>query len=349
MLRGILAPKPDLKPLDQQVVVVIGASSGIGRETALQLAARGAKVVAAARSEPGLHSLVEEITATGGTATGGTATCMVCDVSDPEQVRAVAEHAVATYGHLDTWVHAAAVGVYAPLETVPLDDFRRVVDINIMGYVHGIQAALPHLRREGRGAFIAVSSIEASVAMPLQSAYVASKHAVEGLVDTLRRELRYEGVPISVTSVRPAVISTPFYNNALSLLGFRPTAPGPVYHPSVVANCVVYAAGHPVRDMLAGGSGRLMTALQRVAPGLMDLGIGTVGIPLQRTNEPAGDNALYSPRTYDNRIEGDVGLHAFRASPYTWLQTHPNAKAIIAAATAILTGRAILNRAENRR
>ncbi len=339
MLRGILTPKPDLKPLDQQVVVVIGASSGIGRETALQLADRGAKLVVAARSEPGLHSLVEEITAK-----GGTATYVVCDASDADQVHAVAEHAVATYGHLDTWVHAAAVGVYATLETVPLDDFRRVLDVNIMGYVHGIQAALPHLRREGRGAFIAVSSIEASVAMPLQSAYVASKHAVEGLVETLRRELRYEEVPISVTSVRPAVISTPFYDNALSRVGFRPTAPGPVYHPSVVAQCVVYAAEHPVRDMLAGGSGRLMTAVQRIAPGLMDVGIGTVGIPLQRTDEPPGDDALYTPREHDNRIEGGIGNHAFRASPYTWLQTHPKAKAALAASGAVLTGRFLVRR-----
>ncbi len=339
MLRGILTRKPHLKPLDQQVVVVIGASSGIGRETALQLADRGAKLVVAARSEPGLHSLVEEITAK-----GGTATYVVCDASDADQVNAVAEHAVATYGHLDTWVHAAAVGVYATLETVPLDDFRRVLDVNIMGYVHGIQAALPYLRREGRGAFIAVSSIEASVAMPLQSAYVASKHAVEGLVETLRRELRYEEVPISVTSVRPAVISTPFYNNALSRVGFRPTAPGPVYHPSVVAQCVVYAAEHPVRDMLAGGSGRLMTAVQRIAPGLMDVGIGTVGIPLQRTDEPPGDDALYTPREHDNRIEGGIGNHAFRASPYTWLQTHPKAKAALAASAALLTGRFLVRR-----
>ncbi len=344
MLRGILTPKPDLKPLDQQVVVVIGASSGIGRETALQLAARGAKLVTAARSEPGLHSLVEEITAK-----GGTATYVVCDVSDADQVNAVAEHAVATYGHLDTWVHAAAVGVYAPLETVPLDDFRRVLDVNIMGYLHGIRAALPRLRREGRGAIIIVSSIESSVAMPLQSAYVASKHAIEGLAETLRRELLYEGVPISVTSVKPAVISTPFYSNALSRVGFRPTAPGPVYHPSLVAQCVVYAAEHPVRDMLAGGSGRLMTAVQRVAPGLMDIGIGTVGIPLQRTDEPPGDDALYTPREHDNRIEGGIGNHAFRASPYTWFQTHPGAKAALTAAAAIVTGRVISNRVENRR
>jgi NAD(P)-dependent dehydrogenase (short-subunit alcohol dehydrogenase family) len=331
--------KPRLKPLDEQVVVIIGASSGIGRESALQCAARGAKVVVAARSEPGLHSLVKEIEAA-----GGKATYALCDASSIDQVAAVADHAVATYGRLDTWVHAASVGVYATLEKVPLDDFRRVMDVNVMGYVHGIQTALPHLRREGQGAIIVVSSIESTVAMPLQSAYVASKHALEGLVETLRRELRYEGVPISVTSIKPAVISTPFYHNALSNVGFRPKAPGPVYHPSVVAGLVCYAAEHPVRDMIAGGSGRLMTLMQQVAPGLMDVGIGRVGIPLQRTGEPATDDALYAPRHHDNRVEAGIGSHAFRFSPYTWLQSHPPAKTALGLATAALASLAILRR-----
>ena len=331
--------KPRLKPLDQQVVVIIGASSGIGRESAIQCAARGAKVVVAARSEPGLQSLVEEIEAA-----GGVATYALCDASSAGQVAAVANHAIATYGRIDTWVHSAAVGVYATLETVPLDDFRRVLDVNVMGYVHGIQTALPHLRREGRGAIIVVSSIESTVAMPLQSAYVASKHALEGLVETLRRELRDEGVPISVSSIKPAVISTPFYNNALSKVGFRPKAPGPVYHPSVVAGLVCYAAEHPVRDMIAGGSGRVMTLMQQVAPGLMDVGIGRVGIPLQRTDEPPGGHALYEPRDHDNRIEGDIGNHAFRFSPYTWLQTHPPAKTALGVTAAGLATLAVRKR-----
>lgn len=330
------ARKPRLKSLSEQVVVIIGASSGIGRESALQCAARGAKVVAAARSEPGLVSLVREIEAA-----GGTATYALCDASSIDQVTAVADHAVATYGRIDTWVHAAAVGVYARLEHVPLEDFRRVMDVNVMGYLHGIKVAIPHLRREGQGAIIVVSSIESTVAMPLQSAYVASKHAVEGLVETLRRELRYEGTPISVTSIKPAVISTPFYFNALSKVGFRPKAPGPVYHPAVVAGLVCYAAEHPVRDMIAGGSGRLMTLMQQVAPGLMDVGIGFVGIPLQRTGEPADDHALYEPRDQDNRVEAGIGNHAFRFSPYTWLQTHPGAKTALGVTAAGLAGIAI--------
>jgi NAD(P)-dependent dehydrogenase (short-subunit alcohol dehydrogenase family) len=339
LIASILSPKPDLKPLRDQVVVIIGASSGIGRESALQLAARGARVVVAARSELGLRSLVEEIEAN-----GGQAAYAACDVTDADQVRAVADLAVERYGRIDTWVHSAAVGVYETLEKVSPEEFRRVLDINVMGYLYGIQTALPHLRREGRGALILISSIESSLAMPLQGAYVASKHAIEGMMGSLRRELRHEGVPISVTSIKPAVIRTPFYDNALSQVGYRPTAPGPAYHPSVVANCVVYAAEHPVRDMIAGGSGRVLTLMQRVAPGLMDVGVGSLGIPAQRTGKPPADDALDEPRAHDNRIEGDISFHAFRFSPYTWLQTHPKAKAAAGIATAGLIARALRSR-----
>lgn len=339
MIASIFSPKPDLKPLDEQIVVVMGASSGIGRESALQLAARGAKVVVAARSEPGLRSIVGQIEAA-----GGQAAYAICDVTDPAQVRAVADVAIQRFGRIDTWVHAAAVGVYETLEKVSPDEFRRVLDINVMGYLHGIQTALPHLRREGRGALILISSIESTVAMPLQSAYVASKNAIEGMMESLRRELRHERLPISVTSIKPAVISTPFYHNALSHVGYRPTGPAPAYHPSVVADCVVYAAEHPVRDLIAGGSGRVLTLVQQVAPALMDFGIGRLGIPAQRTNEPPGDNALYAPRAHDNRVEGNISFHAFRFSPYTWLQTHPKAKAAAGIATAALIVRNLTSR-----
>jgi NAD(P)-dependent dehydrogenase (short-subunit alcohol dehydrogenase family) len=328
-----------LKPLHEQVVVIIGASSGIGRESALQCAARGAKVVVAARSEPGLASLVAEIQAA-----GGHAAYAVCDVSDFAQVVAVADLAIERFGRIDTWVNNAAVGVYNTLEDVRLDDFRRVMEVNVMGGLHGLKAALPHLRQEGRGALIFVSSIESTVAMPLQGAYVASKHAIQGIAEGLRRELRSERVPVSVTNIKPGVFNTPFYRNALSRVGFTPTAPPPAYHPAVVAACVCHAAEHPVRDMFPGGAGRAMTLLQQVAPALMDAGIGRVGIPLQRTAEPAGKGALYEPREHDNRIEGDMTFHTFRFSPYTWLQTHPKVKILSGSVAAGLVGRAISRR-----
>jgi NAD(P)-dependent dehydrogenase (short-subunit alcohol dehydrogenase family) len=198
---------PQLKPLNEQVVVILGASSGIGRETALRLADRGAKVVVAARGEPGLASLVDEITGR-----GGEATYVTCDVTDTAQVDAVATAAVQAFGSIDTWVNVAAVTVYAGFEETLPEEFRRVMDVNYMGQVNGARAALPHLRREGRGALISISSVESMVSLPLHSAYAASKHAVEGVFDALRRELLAEGVPISVTSVKPATINTPFFS-----------------------------------------------------------------------------------------------------------------------------------------
>jgi NAD(P)-dependent dehydrogenase (short-subunit alcohol dehydrogenase family) len=310
-----------LKPLREQVVVILGASSGIGRESALQCAARGAKVVVASRSEPGLLSLVKEIEAA-----GGQAACAVCDVTDFAQVLSVADLAVERYGRIDTWVNNAAVGVYARFEDISPDDFRRVLDVNVMGYVHGAKAALPHLRREGRGALIFISSIESTIGTPLQSAYATSKHAIQGMTETLRRELQAGRVPISVTSIKPGVISTPFYNQAHNLVGFRPTAPPPAYHPAVVAACVLHAAQHPVRDMYAGGSARAMALLQLYAPGLFDTVLGKVGIPLQRTKKPVEQSSLHEPRVDTNRVTGDVSFHAFRFSPYTWLQTHPKVR-----------------------
>jgi NAD(P)-dependent dehydrogenase (short-subunit alcohol dehydrogenase family) len=313
-----------LKPLREQVVVILGASSGIGRESARRLAARGAKVVVAARSEPGLQSLVAEIKGA-----GGEAAYSVCDISDFGQVAQVAELAIERFGRIDTWVNMAAVGVYATIEDVPLEDFRRVIDVNIMGYVHGTKAALPYLRKEGRGALIFVSSVESTVAMPFQGAYAMSKHAVQGLAETLRRELRIEKVPISVTSIKPGVINTPFYDNALSRIGFKPSAPPPAYAAGIVADCVVFAAEHPVRDMYPGGAGRAAALAQMFTPRVVDAVLGVLGVPLQRTQEPPSDDALYEPREHDNRVEGEVRSWTARTSPYTWLQTHPNAKAVL--------------------
>ncbi|MDP9363716.1 MAG: SDR family oxidoreductase [Chloroflexota bacterium] len=327
-----------LKPINEQVVVIAGASSGIGRETALRFAERGAKVVVAARSEPGLASLVDEIKAR-----GGDGAFAVCDVADVAQVEAAAATAVSAFGRIDTWVNVAAVSVYARFEETTLDEFRRVMDVNFMGQVHGAKAALPHLRREGRGALITISSVEAIVALPLHSAYAASKHAVEGLFDALRIELKAEGVPISVTSIKPGTINTPFFNNARSKLGVKPKGPPPIYEPSVVADCVLHAAEHPVRDLFAGGAGRMMAISQQQTPGLMDATLARFAIPLQRTDDPVpveAPGALFASRD-DNRVEGDFVDQAMRFSPYTWLSTHPKTRAL-AASGGVLAGAALL-------
>ncbi|MGL4334736.1 MAG: SDR family NAD(P)-dependent oxidoreductase, partial [Lactococcus garvieae] len=144
--------------------MVVGASSGIGREAALQFAQRGAQVIVAARSEPGLLSLTEEIERA-----GGKATYITADVSDFQQVKAIANKALETYGRIDTWVQAAATGIVAPFKDITPEEFQRVIDVSLMGQVYGAMVALPHLKREGRGALIHISSMEGRRSIPLQS------------------------------------------------------------------------------------------------------------------------------------------------------------------------------------
>jgi len=318
-----------LKPIQEQVVVVVGASSGIGREIALRFGARGAKVVVAARGEPGLISLVEAINST-----GGTAIHVVCDVTRDDEVAAVADAAVRAYGRIDTWVNAAAVSVYAKFEETSTEEFRRVVDVTFMGQVNGARAALPHLRREGRGALIAISSVESRVGMPLHTSYSAAKHATEGFLDALRRELLHDGVPVSVTSIKPTTINTPFFDNARTKMGVKPQGPPPRYEPSVVADCVLYAAQTPIRELYAGGGARMMELGQTLAPSLMDRVVSRVAVKAQQTDElkPLGapDN-LFAPRTEETRVQGDFSNTSRSSSVYTWLETHRGARTLLAA------------------
>ncbi|NDJ25437.1 SDR family NAD(P)-dependent oxidoreductase [Nostoc sp. B(2019)] len=292
-----------LKPISQQVVAVVGASSGIGRDTAVKFAQRGAKVVVAARSESGLKSLVEEIRGF-----GGDAMYVVADVSDFQQVKAIADKAVAQYGRLDTWVHTAATGILAPFEKITPEEFQRVVDVTLMGQVYGAMAALPYLKQEGRGALIHISSMEGRRSLPLQSPYSTAKHGLEGFLEALRVELQHEKWPISVTSILPSVINTPFYNKVRTKLGVKPTGIPPYYDPSLVADAILYVAEHPTRDFIVGDVGRVLDVLQRVSPSLVDSVLAAIGFAGQRTNEPKSEDApdnVFEPINGYDRVEGD--------------------------------------------
>lgn len=310
----------DLKPIEQQVVVIVGASSGIGRECALRFAQRGASVVVSARSESGLQSLVDEVHQS-----GGKAISVVADVAEFEQVQAIADKAIATYGRLDTWVHASATAVIAPFEHVTPDEFKRVIDVTLMGQVYGAMVALPHLKREGRGALIHLSSMEGRRALPLQSSYSSAKHGVEGFLESLRVELQHEGSAVSVTSIKPAVINTPFYNNALTKLGVKPTGIPPYYAPSLVADAVLYTAEHPIRDFIVGDVGKVLDVLQRLSPSLVDALLVAIGFQGQRTDESKAAEAphnLYEPVSAHDRVEGDFGSLTV-PSLTDWFDRHP--------------------------
>lgn len=292
-----------LKPISEQVVAIIGASSGIGRETALQFARQGAKIVVSARNELGLNSLVAEIQAF-----GGEATAIRGDVADFEQVKAIADYTVEQYGRLDTWVHCAASGILAPFAEITPEEFKRVIDVTLMGQVYGAMAALPYLKQEGRGAMIHISSMEGRRALPLQSPYSTAKHGLEGFLESLRVELQHDKLPISVTSIKPAVINTPFYNHVLTKLGVKPTGLPPYYSPKLVAQAILHTAKHPTRDFIVGDVGRILDLAQRLSPELMDAILVAIGFSGQRTSEPKsaeGQNNLYAPMDGYTQVEGD--------------------------------------------
>jgi NAD(P)-dependent dehydrogenase (short-subunit alcohol dehydrogenase family) len=300
----------------------MGASSGIGRETARRFARRGAKVAISARGEEGLASLVEEIRGE-----AGEAIAVPADTSEFEQVKAVADRAVEQYGRLDTWVHLAAVGLFATFEQTTPEEFARVIDVDLMGQVYGAMAALPRIKREGRGALVHVSSVVGKRSVPLQSAYCASKHGVDGFLESLRVELSRDGWDgIGVTNVMPAAIDTPFFAKARTKLGVKPKGFPPTYQPGVVADAILYCAERAPREMVAGGAGKGMLLTQRLSPRLMDAVMVRGGFGSQMTDEPksaADPDGLFAPMEGQDRAEGEFGERTVHRSYLTMLDTRP--------------------------
>jgi len=268
------------KSIADQVVVVMGASSGIGRTTVKQLAEQGASVVAAARSEQDLASLAEECR----TAPGAVQHVMA-DVTDESSVHAVAAAAVERFGRIDTWVGVAGVGLYGRAWETSAEEYGAVMRTNWLGQVHGALAALPELRRSG-GTLICIGSVESVRAVPLHAAYVSSKMALRGFCDSLRMDLDAEDAGVAVSLVLPAAIDTPFFAHARSHLTGRPKPPPPVYTPESVAAVVLRMAQNPRREVVVGGSGIGFLAGQRLAPRLTDRLMTAGGSMLRDQQQP---------------------------------------------------------------
>ena len=308
------------KPVSEQVVVIAGASTGIGRATALAFAAEGARVVCAARSTMALDTLVEEIRGA-----GGQAVAVPTDVADPAAVRALAELAEQQFARIDTWVNLAAVGIWGRVEDITGAEFERVMRVNFLGHVHGVHAALPPLRRAGGGVIIGVSSAEGVRAVPLQAPYVASKFALQGFYECLRAEMAQEGAPIAVTTILPASVATPFFEHARSKLGVMVKPPPPVYAPEVVAASIVYAAAHPRREILVGGASAAFMLGQRLSPALVDavLSVRRLGVGMQRTGRPDNGVDNVDEAVHDvGRVHGAHPGRVLRHSAFTRLIGH---------------------------
>lgn len=251
-----------LKPLASQVIVITGATSGIGLSTARAAAARGASLVLAARNEDALRSVAADLTAK-----GAKLAYAVADVGDPLDVRAVADLAIARFGGFDTWINNAGVSIFGLVTETPIEDQRRLFETNYWGVVHGSLAAVEHFRaRDGGGALINVGSVLSDMAAPQRAAYCASKHAVKGFTNALRMELMELRAPVSLTLIKPSSIDTPFKDHARNLTGFPVKNPPPVYATPLVAQAILYAAEHRVRELTVGAGGRALTLLNMLAP-----------------------------------------------------------------------------------
>ncbi|HEX7184076.1 MAG TPA: SDR family oxidoreductase [Thermoanaerobaculia bacterium] len=317
-----------LKKLSDQVVIITGASSGIGLTTAKMAAERGARVVLAARDEEGLRHAVEEISSE-----GGQAVYVVADVADMEAVHEIADTAVRSYGGFDTWVNNAGISIYGRTLEVPIEDAQRLFDTNYWGTVNGCTVAVPHLRQRG-GALINVGSIVSDVAVPLQGHYSASKHAVKGYTDALRTELEEEGAAVSVTLVKPASIDTPFPEHARNYMEKEPVLPPPVYAPEEVARTILACAEKPMRDVVVGGGGRMMTAMGNLSPRARDKYMEAAMFDLQKTDQPSHldrPDALYSPMRGSGREHGGYPGHVMRSSVYTRASLHPGVALVFVA------------------
>ena len=311
-----------LKPISEQVIVITGASSGIGLATAQAAAAAGAKVVLTARTESALAAAVEQIRAE-----GGTAVYAVADVAQREELARVARTAVDHFSRIDTWVNNAGVGIWSTIEETSEQDMRRLFETNFWGQVHGSVVALPYLRTSG-GALINVGSMVSDRALPMQGIYSASKQALKGFTDALRMELAHENAPISVTLVKPGSIGTPMPQHVKNYTGHEAKFPAPVYAPEDVAAVILHVATHPTRDAFVGGSARMTAALAHVVPGMLDWLSQQFLVEAQLGPKPAtpGDN-LHHGRS-EARVRGDHQGSMIRPSGYTHAKLHPGLLAL---------------------
>lgn len=322
-----------LKPLSEQVIVITGASSGIGLATAISAARQGAQLVLASRNAQALDEAQRRIEDV-----GGTAVSIVADVGREEEVRAISQLAIDSFGGFDTWINNAGVSIIGKLEDVTDEDNRRLFDTNFWGIVYGSQVAAEHLKGKG-GAIINLGSMLSDVAVPLQGMYSASKHAVKGFTDSFRHELEAEGADISVTLIKPGAIATPFFSHAKNYMHNEPKAPPPVYAPGEVAYAILHAAQHPVRDVAVGGSVPLISMMNAISPRLTDWVNEKFMIRAQLSEKPKTrrrDNLHTSG--HDGEIYGKDKTFAM-GSLYTRASLHPIATTIAATAIGVIAYR----------
>jgi len=328
-----------LKPLSDQVIVITGASSGIGLVTARTAAAAGAKVLMVARSEDVLRGLVAEMQAS-----GQTVEAKAADVGDAAGVQAAADYAVATWGRIDTWVNDAGSAIFGKVLDTPLDEQERLFRTNYFGVVNGCVAAVPYLKRQG-GALITVGSLASDMPAPPMGIYSATKHATKAYVEVLRMELAQEGAPISVTLVKPSGIDTPIGQHAENHgSAGEAQIPPPIYDPRLVADAILACAVHPRREITVGGGGRAQVLFSQHFPGLYEwLAPRVAQMAYSPTKkQPTPSNLKWGVGA--GRERSGEHPHALKTSLYTTAALHPKTTAAGLGGLALAVGLLVARR-----
>jgi NAD(P)-dependent dehydrogenase (short-subunit alcohol dehydrogenase family) len=322
--------KPTKRP---EVVVVTGASAGLGRAIARAFAAEGARIGLVARGKEGLEAARREVTEL-----GGKAEVLRADVADARQIEEAAEAVESEFGPIDVWVNNAMVSVFSPvLQTTP-EEYKRVTEVTYLGYVYGTLSALRRMVPRNRGVIVQVGSALAYRGIPLQSAYCAAKHAIQGFCDSLRSELIHDGSNVRVTMVQMPAMNTPQFSWVKSRLPNEPQPVPPIYQPEVGAEAVLFAAHSRRREIYVGRSTVKAIVGDKIAPGFADRYLARHGYEAQQTEEPVDPNRrynLWSPAPGDRGAHGPFGERALRSSPLLWANRY---RKPLAAAGAALAG-----------
>jgi NAD(P)-dependent dehydrogenase (short-subunit alcohol dehydrogenase family) len=320
------------------IVVVTGASAGVGRAVVEAYAAQGARLALLARGRAGLDGATASARRLG----ADRVLAVQTDVADAEQVEAGAQQAEDELGPIDVWVNCAMTSVFATVLDVKPEEYRRVMDVIFMGYVHGTQSALRRMLPRDRGAIVQVGSALAYRGIPAQSAYCAAKHAIQGFDDSLRAELHAMSTKVTVSAVQMPALNTPQFGWVRTRLPNHPQPVPPIYQPEVAARAIMWAAEHGPREINVGVSTIATRLGNKFVPGLLDLYLGRNGIASQQTDQPVDhdqwrDN-LFDPvdDDTDHGAHGIFGDRAKDSSAALWAVTHKPALAAVAAAVAAL-------------
>ncbi len=320
----------------REIVVITGASAGVGRATARRFARRGARIGLMARGEEGLRAAQREVEEL-----GGEAIVLPADVADAEAVERAAGAVEERFGPIDIWVNNAMTSVFSEVKEMQPDEYRRVTEVTYLGVVHGTLAALKRMLPRDRGVIVQVGSALAYRGIPLQSSYCAAKHAIIGFTESLRAELMHDRSHVRVTVVNLPAVNTPQFGWVKSRLPKEGQPVPPIYQPEVPADAIFYAAHHPRREFFVGWPTVMTVIGNKLAPAVADHYLARTGFESQQTDQPrdpARPDNLWTPVPGDHGAHGRFDDRASYRSSQLWLSKHRNILALVGAAAVALAG-----------